>query len=79
MRRLILSVVITTSFILNSCNSQNINTMTIINGKENLKEIPSEELKVLSNFYKAFNERDMPLMQQVWLNSSESSMNNPLG
>lgn len=74
-----LIAIIFVSLILNSCNSQNQNTMKIINGEGNLEEIKNPELKILSKFYKAFNEGDMPLMKQVWLNSNEASMNNPLG
>lgn len=53
--------------------------MTTINGSENLSNVTNDKLKALINFYKAFNNRDIKLMQQVWLNSKEASMNNPVG
>ena len=33
----------------------------------------------LAEFYRAFNSRDLALMERNWLNSSEASMDNPLG
>jgi len=51
----------------------------LITGKENRTELENLEIIALSKFYEAFNERNLDLMQQVWLNSNESSMNNPLG
>ncbi len=51
----------------------------IITGKENIEDIQNQEILILSQFYKAFNEKNMNLMQNVWLNSMEASMNNPLG
>ncbi len=53
--------------------------MTTINGSENLTNVENDKLKVLVNFYKAFNQRDLKLMQDVWLNTDEASMNNPVG
>ena len=53
--------------------------MTIINGSENLSNVKNEKLKVLINFYKAFNQFNMDLMQKVWLNNKEASMDNPVG
>lgn len=53
--------------------------MSVITGSESLTNSESGQLKVLVNFYKAFNQRDMNLMQKVWLNSKEASMNNPVG
>lgn len=53
--------------------------MTTINGSEDLSNIENDKLKALANFYKAFNEQNIDLMQKVWLNSKESSMNNPVG
>jgi hypothetical protein len=53
--------------------------MTTINGSENLKNIKDSRLEILINFYNAFNNRNMELMQKVWLNSKEASMNNPVG
>lgn len=49
----------------------------IIDGTEFLNE--SAEIKALSKFYKAFNTRDMELMEQSWLNTDEISMDNPIG
>jgi hypothetical protein len=53
--------------------------MTKINGFENLADVENDKLKILISFYKAFNQRDLKLMQSVWLNSDEASMNNPIG
>ena len=53
--------------------------MTIINGSENLANVENDQLKAVVHFYKAFNDRDMKLMQKVWLSSKEASMNNPVG
>ena len=53
--------------------------MTTINGSEKLSNVENDKLKALINFYKAFNNRDIKLMQKVWLNSKEASMNNPVG
>lgn len=33
----------------------------------------------LAEFYRAFNRRDLALMERNWLNSQEASMDNPLG
>ena len=49
----------------------------IINGNESML-LNSEEI-VLSFFYKAFNTRNMGLMEQSWLNTEEISMDNPIG
>ena len=51
----------------------------IITGKENVKVIQNQEILALTQFYKAFNGGNIKLMRGVWLNSAESSMNNPLG
>lgn len=48
--------------------------MSVITGSESLTNSESGQLKVLVNFYKAFNQRDMNLMQKVWLNSKEASI-----
>lgn len=53
--------------------------LEIITGSENQSEIKDEILLAVINFYKAFNEGNMELMQEVWLNSGEASMNNPVG
>lgn len=50
-----------------------------INGTEDITKIQSEELQAVVQFYKAFNERNLTLMQNVWLNTEEASMNNPVG
>ena len=51
----------------------------IITGNENIHNENNEEIVALINFYKAFNKRDLTLMNNVWLNSDEASMNNPVG
>jgi ketosteroid isomerase-like protein len=48
-----------------------------INGSEG--NLNNNEEQALSIFYRAFNERNMQLMQQSWLNTDEISMNNPIG
>lgn len=44
-------------------------------------ELPNEsaEIKALSEFYHAFNTRDMQLMEKSWMNTEEISMDNPIG
>ncbi len=44
-------------------------------------ELPNEsaEIKALSDFYHAFNTRDMQLMKKSWMNTEEISMDNPIG
>lgn len=53
--------------------------LTAINGTENLTHTNDSKMKALISFYKAFNQRDLQLMQNVWLNTEEASMNNPVG
>ncbi len=48
-----------------------------INGSNN--HLKNNEEKALSNFYKAFNTRNMRLMEQSWLHTDEVSMDNPIG
>lgn len=50
-----------------------------INGSEPLASIDDDKLKSVVLFYKAFNQRDLDLMQKVWLSGEASSMNNPVG
>jgi len=49
-----------------------------INGSENIDEL-NDSMKALSKFYKAFNERDIHLMESVWDNNDKSVMDNPVG
>lgn len=53
--------------------------MTTINGSEDLTRVKNDKLKALIRFYSAFNNRDLKLMKNVWLNTDEASMNNPVG
>jgi len=39
----------------------------------------AEPLQALSQFYKALNARDMQMMEQNWVASSDAAMDNPLG
>lgn len=57
-------------------SAQNLSIL-IIDGKD----LPSDssEIKALSKFYKAFNTKDVNLMEQSWLNTEEISMDNPIG
>ncbi len=50
---------------------------TPITGNE--KQYNDEIHKTLSEFYQAFNQKDLKLMQKNWLNSEEIAMDNPLG
>lgn len=50
----------------------------VITGTEKLTS-PNAALENLIAFYRAFNQRDMGLMQDNWEQSSEASMSNPLG
>lgn len=51
--------------------------ITVLNGLE--AKIESPALQTVNLFYKAFNSKDLMLMQQVWLNGSSASMDNPIG
>lgn len=51
----------------------------VVNGTEDLNQLQSNEIKALALFYKAFNQRDIELMQKSWLTSDEISMDNPVG
>ncbi|MGE4541076.1 MAG: nuclear transport factor 2 family protein [Bacteroidales bacterium] len=55
------------------------NLKMTINGSEPLASIDDDKLKSVVLFYKAFNQRDLDLMQKVWLSGEASSMNNPVG
>lgn len=57
-------------------DSQNISQL-VIDGSDIKNE--SSEITALSKFYKAFNNQDMLLMEQSWLNTTEISMDNPIG
>jgi ketosteroid isomerase-like protein len=48
-----------------------------ITGRESAD--PATPLGALSTFYRAFNERDMALMEANWEASPEAAMDNPLG
>ncbi len=50
----------------------------VITGAE-VPDDPAAPLAALINFYRAFNQRDMPLMEDNWLSTTEASMSNPLG
>lgn len=39
----------------------------------------TEPVRALSQFYRAFNSRDLALMAENWANSDEAAMDNPLG
>lgn len=49
--------------------------MTTINGSEDLTRVENDKLRALIRFYSAF----IKLMKNVWLNTGEASMNNPVG
>jgi len=78
---LVLAVVI--AFMLPSCESSQKNTsmkptQEAITGKEEIGD-KSTPYQALVEFYKAFNERDITLMENNWANSDEIAMDNPLG
>ncbi|WP_016777091.1 YybH family protein [Anaerophaga thermohalophila] len=50
-----------------------------INGSEDLAKVDDPRLVALIKFYQAFNQGDLMLMQKVWLNTDEASMDNPVG
>jgi ketosteroid isomerase-like protein len=56
--------------------------MTLIADKSidgHVVESPSTALGALSEFYRAFNSRDLALMESNWEQSDEAVMDNPLG
>jgi ketosteroid isomerase-like protein len=52
-------------------------TQKAITGQEGLTD--NSPYSALVEFYQAFNNRNMTLMQKNWNSSSETAMNNPLG
>jgi hypothetical protein len=51
----------------------------VITGQENIDLLNDLRIKALIKFYKAFNHQDIEAMNQVWYNSGNSIMNNPVG
>jgi ketosteroid isomerase-like protein len=51
---------------------------TPITGREDPID-PSDPVGALAEFYRAFNTRDLVLMERNWASSGEASMDNPLG
>ncbi len=49
-----------------------------INGGEAIDD-PSQPLQALTEFYRAFNDGDLELMERNWDDSPEAAMDNPLG
>ncbi len=49
-----------------------------ITGKENTKAL-TEPIRALSDFYQAFNNRDLAAMSRNWAQTDEIAMDNPLG
>ena len=49
-----------------------------ITGRENLRDL-SPQLQALSEFYAAFNQRDLEKMAQVWVQTDEAVIMNPVG
>lgn len=50
----------------------------VITGRERIVEQDSV-LQKLVDFYRAFNQGDLRLMEENWLHSADASMSNPLG
>ena len=40
---------------------------------------PAQPLAALASFYRAFNQRDLDAMEDLWMNDADASMSNPLG
>lgn len=51
---------------------------TAVTGRENA-EFLSPQMKALSGFYRALNQRDLDLMSQNWAQTPEIVMDNPVG
>ena len=51
---------------------------TPIRGTEDLGDLSRPE-QALAQFYKAFTDRDMAMMQDTWENSEDAVLDNPLG
>jgi ketosteroid isomerase-like protein len=49
-----------------------------ITGKESISD-PAAPLYAPSQFYRAFNTRDLALMQENWDHSADASLDNPIG
>jgi ketosteroid isomerase-like protein len=49
-----------------------------ITGKESISD-PADPLYALSQFYRAFNNRDLALMQDAWQHSADVSLDHPTG
>lgn len=49
-----------------------------ITGREDALD-PAEPLSALSEFYRAFNDRDLALMGRNWSRTGDEAMDNPLG
>lgn len=58
--------------------SSTIPSQTPITGKEELNDL-SQPVQALAQFYRAFNNRDLTLMERNWDNSAEAAMDNPVG
>jgi hypothetical protein len=52
--------------------------LMVVTGREDPFD-PREPFGALSEFYRAFNGRDLGLMERNWISSDEASMANPLG
>jgi quercetin dioxygenase-like cupin family protein/ketosteroid isomerase-like protein len=53
-------------------------TERAITGEEELGDL-THPIQALAQFYRAFNRRDLSLMEQNWDNSNDIAMDNPLG
>jgi ketosteroid isomerase-like protein len=53
-------------------------SLMVVTGREDPID-PREPFGALSEFYRAFNGRDLALMERNWISSAEASMANPLG
>src|SRR4051812_39835475 len=49
-----------------------------VTGRESKQQLTSQ-MRALSEFYQALNERDMELMQRNWAQSADAVMDNPIG
>ena len=56
----------------------NCTSSTLVTGREEPID-PRDPLGALSEFYRAFNTRDLVLMERNWISSDEASMAHPIG
>ncbi len=53
--------------------------MTVVNGREAFIDVRDPIWRALTEFYRAFNNRDLALLERNWISSDDASMAAPLG